>query len=189
MTDSDSDDDLYGLNIGTYEEALDHVGRPTDARHGDAEVNTDRGRRFASAVQDPNPLWWDDDLARDLTGDRVAPPATLVSWVTALDWKPDGTGGPGTALLTSVPMPGDSMMNVSSEIEFFDHLRVGDRYAVTEVVEDISEEKQTRAGRGHFLTMTADYRRQDGTLVARQRNVMLRYWAQTPESETDGDRR
>lgn len=175
---TDSKEGVYGLNIGTYEEALEHVGKPTEPRYADATVNTDRGTRFAAAVQDPNPLWWDEDLARRLVGDPVVPPATLVSWVTNLDWKPDGTGGPGDALLTSVPMPGNSMINVSSEIEHFDHLRVGDRYHVVETVEDVSPEKTTRAGVGHFLTMVADYHRQDGTLVARQRNVMLRYWTE-----------
>ena len=178
MTSDQTPKAVYGLNVGTYEEGLEHVGVRTEPRYADAEVSEGVGRAFASAVRDGNPLWWDEGLARSVAGGPVVPPATLVSWVTNLDWKPDGSGGPGTALLTSVPLPGDSMINVSSEIEFFDHLRVGDRYHVIEVVEDISPEKRTSAGRGHFLTMVADYHRQDGTLVASQRNVMLRFWAE-----------
>ena len=100
-----------------------------------------------------------------------------IAWLTALDWKPDGSGGPGQALLTAVPMPGDSMMNVSIEMEFFDHVRVGDRLNVVEEIESISDEKKTQAGRGHFLTMVARFRRADGQLVALQRNVLLRFWA------------
>lgn len=165
----------YGITTGTYEEALGYLGRVTEVRHGDTEVNTSMGRQFAAAVRDGNPLWWDPAFARATTGDDVVPPATLLSWVTPLDWKPDGSGGPGEALVTAVPLPGGSMMNVSNETEYFDHLRAGDRYSVVEEVETISAEKQTAAGRGHFLTVAARFRRQDGTLVAIQRNVLFRF--------------
>jgi hydroxyacyl-ACP dehydratase HTD2-like protein with hotdog domain len=70
------------------------------------------------------------------------------------------------------------MINFSSEIEFFDFLRVGDRLNVVEEVESISEEKQTKVGRGHFITVVARFRRQSGELVAEQRNVMLRFTAE-----------
>ncbi len=89
---------------------------------------------------------------------------------------------PPAALLVAVPMPGDSMINISSEYEFFDRLRVGDRREVVETVESISEEKETRVGRGHFLTVVARFRRGNGELVATQRNVMLRFWAKGAES-------
>ena len=101
----------------------------------------------------------------------------MISWVTPLYLRPDGSGGPGGALLTAVPMPGDSMINVSSEIEFFDRVRVGDHLNVVEEVLAISDEKVTQAGRGHFLTIVARFRRQSGELVAEQRNVLLRFWA------------
>jgi hypothetical protein len=166
----------YGLRIGTYEEGLAHVGRPTEPRFGQVAVNAPMVRQFVAAIHDPNPLWWDDRLATEVAGGPVAPPAMLVTWVTAAAWAPDGSGGPGHALLTSVPMPGDSMINVSSEIELFDHLRVGDWLNVVEEVESISEEKATQVGRGHFLTVVARFRRHTGQLVAVQRNVMLRFW-------------
>ena len=40
--------------------------------------------------------------------------------------------------------------------------------SVVEEVESISDEKETRVGPGHFLTMVARYRRQTGELVALQ---------------------
>jgi hypothetical protein len=71
------------------------------------------------------------------------------------------------------------MINISSEIELFDHIRIGDRLNVVEEVESISEEKETKVGRGHFITVVARFRRQSGELVATQRNVMLRFWGRT----------
>src|SRR3954467_13290576 len=174
------DDGLYGLNVGTYEEGLAYVGRPTEVRFSEIEVNEAMVKQFVSAVHDPNPLYWDPELATKLCGSPVAPPATLVTWGTAQNWTPTPQTGP-PALLVSVPMPGDSMINISSEIEFFDHIRIGDRLNVVEEVEAISEEKQTKVGRGHFLTVVARYRRASGELVAIQRNVMLRFWGRTAE--------
>lgn len=168
----------YGLNVGTYEEGLAHVGRPSEVRFADVEVNTAMVRQFVSAIQDPNPLYWDDRLATERCGSPIAPPATLVSWLTNLRWRPDDAPPPAEALLVAVPLPGNSMINVSSEIELFDHLRIGDRLNVVEEVESISEEKQTQVGRGHFLTVVARFRRQSGELVAEQRNVMLRFWTE-----------
>ena len=167
----------YGLNLGTLEEGRAWIGRPTQPRFADVPVNVAMVRQYVAALQDGNPLYWDDDYAAAVAGSGVAPPATLISWVTPLDWRPDGSGGPGGALLTAVPMPGDSMINVSSEIEFFDRVRVGDHLNVVEEVLAISDEKVTQAGRGHFLTIVARFRRQSGELVAEQRNVLLRFWA------------
>jgi acyl dehydratase len=176
-----STDDLYGLNVGTYEEGLTHVGRPTEVRFSELPVNEAMVRQFVGAVHDPNPLYWDPALATRLCGSPVAPPATLVIWTTAQNWTPTKQPGPAPALLVKVPMPGDSMINISSEIEFFDHIRVGDRLNVVEEVEAISEEKQTKVGRGHFVTVVARFRRESGELVATQRNVLLRFWGKTVE--------
>lgn len=179
MSDSEEKrEGAYGLNVGTYEEGLQHVGKPGTVRHGPVPVNDAMIRQFLSAVRDANPIYWDAELAQQMCGGPIAPPATLVSWVTEFGWQPPSLPPPPQALLTAVPMPGDSMINIVSEIEFFDHIRVGDRLTVEEEVESISEEKVTKVGRGHFLTVVARFRRDNGELVALQRNVMLRFWTE-----------
>ncbi|MFS3130753.1 MaoC family dehydratase N-terminal domain-containing protein [Nocardioides sp. Bht2] len=171
MTDSGE----YGIRTGTYEEALTWLGRVSEPRTADFPVELAAGRKFAAAVQDGNPLWWDSQVADEVAGGAVVPPATLMSWAVAHHWLPEVMRRPavGTFLIT-VPLPGESMINVHNEIEFFDHLRVGDQLTVTEVVESISTEKTTGAGRGHFLTVAAWYRRSNGEPVAMVRNVILR---------------
>lgn len=166
----------YGLTIGTYEEALAWVGRTSEPRFAATPISESAIRQFVAAIEDPNPLYWDPVVADEVAGGPVAPPAMLVSFTTPPRWSP-GDAPPAPALLVAVPMPGDSMINLSSEFEFFDRLRVGDRLEVVETVESVSEEKETRVGRGHFLTVVAHFRREDGELVATQRNVMLRFWA------------
>lgn len=165
----------YGIQVGTYEEALTWVGRTSEPRHAEFPVDLATGRKFAASIQDGNPLWWDEDVARDVAGGAVVPPATLVSWGVGYHWRPEGSAAPQpSTFLIAVPLPGESMINVRSEIEFFDHVRVGDQLSITEEVESISEEKSTGAGRGHFLTVVARYRRSTGEDVALLRNVILR---------------
>lgn len=159
----------YGLQIGTLEAGRAWIGRPVEARVGEIDVNEAMIRQFVSAIRDPNPDYWRSPPS--------VPPAMLTTWVTPQNWRPDRTTGPAAALLVAVPMPGDSMINISSEIELFEPLRLGDRIEVVEEVESISDEKATRVGPGHFLTIAARYRRQSGELVALQRNTILRFWA------------
>lgn len=173
-TETDSGGGEYGIVVGTYEEGKAYVGRIGPTRIAEVPVELSGGRAFAAAIRDGNPLWWDDEFAESVAGGPVVPPATLVRWSVGYEWTPDGTGTIGQTFLTSVPLPADSMINVSSEIEYFDYLRVGDRLSITEEVEALSEEKQTGAGKGFFLTVVTHYRRPNGDPVALQRNVILR---------------
>lgn len=165
----------YGLQIGTLEAGRAWIGRPGESRAGEIDVNEAMIRQFVSAIRDPNPDYWREPPS--------VPPAMLTTWVTPQNWRPDRRTGPAAALLVAVPMPGDSMINISSEIEYFVPLRVGDRVSVVEEVESISDEKETRVGPGHFLTMVARYRRQTGEVVAIQRNVILRFWARAGNAD------
>ena len=43
------------------------------------------------------------------------------------------------------------------------------------MIESISEEKQTRIGRGHFITWVTTYRDERGEVVGRQRFRILKF--------------
>ena len=173
----DAPDETYGLNVGTYEDGLQWVGRSGAVRFAELAVNQAMVRNFVSAIEDPNELYWDDATASRVCGAPVAPPAMMTTWVTPRAWAPGASDGSGTAMLVAVPLPGDSMINMSSEFEFFDHVRIGDRLNVVETVEAVSEEKTTRVGKGHFLTVVSTFRRETGEMVASQRNVIFRFWS------------
>ena len=66
-------------------------------------------------------------------------------------------------------------MNASNEAEFFAPIRVGDRLDVVEELVDVSAAKRTALGVGHFVTTVSTYSRQDGTVVARNTNVLFRF--------------
>lgn len=177
MTDSAKvDESGLGLNFGTYEEALGWIGRSTEANIGEVPVNGPMIKIYCSAVQDPNPSYWDEDFARDAWGGIVAPPGMLQTWTIPMQWKP---GGRRTisVMAAKVPLPGDKPINVSTEFEYFEPVREGMVITMIDRLEAISPEKTTKIGTGHFITSVSEYRDQHGTLLSRSTNVLFRYKA------------
>ena len=64
---------------------------------------------------------------------------------------------------------------VGSEFEIERHLHLGEQVSATNIVESISEEKQTRLGRGHFVTWLTTYTDNAGETVGVQRFRILKF--------------
>ena len=56
----------------------------------------------------------------------------------------------------------------NSEFEIVRYLRLGEVITSTMEIESVSDEKQTRIGRGHFITWVTTYRDARGEVVGRQ---------------------
>jgi acyl dehydratase len=167
----------YDIPVGTYEDAKAMVGTTTPVRVGEVDVNVPMIRHYAAMVRDGNASYWDDDFAEEHWGGVLAPPGMLMTWLIPIEWRPGGEA-PVPLLTARVPLPGDTLINVSHDAEFFAPIRVGDHLGVVEELVDVSEEKRTSLGVGHFVTTVSTYRRQDGQLVARTTNVLYRFTAE-----------
>jgi len=165
-----------GLKFGSVEEARAMIGASSLERVGEIEVNLAMIQYYCAAVQDANPAYWSEAEARAAWGRFVAPPGMLQTWVLPLHWRPEGRQYL-TSMITETPLPGDRPINVTTDFEFFEPVFVGDRLRVSDRLTDVSEEKTTRLGTGHFITTEAAYRNQHGRLVARATNVLFRYRA------------
>ena len=77
--------------------------------------------------------------------------------------------------MCSVPLPGDNVVNAGNDVEFLVPVLEGDRLTVEEELLDVSAEKTTKLGVGHFVTTRAVFRRDDGEVVARQTNTIFRF--------------
>ncbi len=162
------------LNIGTYEEAKSWVGSSTKVAFGEVEVNTAMIQYYCSSIEDGNRTYWDRDFADKYWGGPVAPPGMIQTWTIPLQWRPEGTNSV-SAMAVKVPLPGDKPINVSTEFEYFRPIRVGDIVNITDKLVDISGEKTTKIGIGHFVTTEAEYRNQKGELLAKNTNIFFRY--------------
>jgi acyl dehydratase len=166
----------FDLPVGTYEEARAWIGRSSGFRLCEDEVNHASIKYFCSLVEDANPAYWDETWAREHWGGILSPPGMLFVWSMPLPWRPGGARGPAT-LATQVPLPGDTVINVSTDSEFLHPVRVGDRLGFEERVVEVSPEKRTSLGPGHFVTTEFEYRNQAGRVVALHRNVLFRFRA------------
>jgi acyl dehydratase len=164
----------YEFAFGTYEDALRMVGIRTEPRFAGTAVSASRIQHFAAMVQDGNPSYWDAEFARRSWGGLVAPPALLMGLVIPPPWLP--TEAPRVASIAiRVPLPGTTFINASNEVELSLPILAGDRLSLVEEVVSVSPEKTTRLGVGHFIETRDSFRRDDGELVAINRNTLYRF--------------
>jgi acyl dehydratase len=169
----------YWLAFGTYEDALRMVGVTSEPRTAGTVVSAGRIQMFAATVRDGNPSYWDAEFAARTWGGLLAPPGLLMGWLTPPPWEPTGRP-PVSAIALRVPLPGTTFINATNEAEFPLPIVEGDLLTVAEQVVSVSPEKRTKLGVGHFVETLDTFTRQDGAVVARNRNTLFRFTPGTP---------
>jgi acyl dehydratase len=172
----------------TFRERLQAlVGRPMGGQGPSVApdpVNQPMIRHWATAFADANPVYTDPDFAaRSRFGGIVAPPCMLQTWTMATP-KLEGIaarGGSPVELTGSNPL---SLLDEAgyvatlasnSEFEIERYVRLGEVITATTAIESISDEKQTRIGRGYFITWLTTYTVAGGEVVGRQRFRILKF--------------
>jgi acyl dehydratase len=140
-----------GTAQGGYDEARSWIGRRSEPRPMDTAVDESRCKYFAALCEDGNPAYWDAEWAARVFGAPLAPSGMLMSLLMPLPWKPGGRGA-APSMAVDVPLPGRTFINVETDCELFRPVHWGDRLSLCEEILDISPEKHTRLGRGHFVT-------------------------------------
>lgn len=169
-------DALSYVVIGPAEEAAAWVGREVTSQAPFA-VNEAQIAYFCALVEDSDENHWDAEAAEKRYGALISPPGMLMVWAFPLPWNPARKPEHAPVLALEVPLPGSTLINVSTDSRFFAPMRVGDRLTYTERVESISAEKPTALGVGHFVATRSECRNQHGVLVATNDNVLFRYTA------------
>ena len=160
--------------IGTYEDALAHIGRRSRRYYGDVPVSEGSVKMFCALIRDANPVYWDRALAERLFGGPVAPPALVQGTVLPLPWKPADVQ-PQSLAVFAVPLPGRTLINVSTEAVHHRPFFVGETVSYYDEILGISPERTTRLGTGHFLTTVFHYEDADEAPIATVTNVMFRF--------------
>lgn len=169
----------YELAFGSYQDALRMVGMATEPRTAGTAVSAARIQLFAAMIRDANASYWDAGFAYRTWGALLAPPALLMGWLIPPPWEPTGRSRVASIALR-VPLPGTTFVNAANDAEFLLPIVEGDRLTVVEEVLSVSTEKHTRLGVGHFVETQDTYRRQDGAVVARNRNTLFRFTPGAP---------
>jgi acyl dehydratase len=134
-------------------------------------------------MTDENPVYTDPEFAaKSVHGGIVAPPAMLNAWT--MPGLPGRRGGDRSMNpMRALDAAGfTSVIATNSEHEYLRYLRLGDHLRGTPELVDVSEEKQTALGLGHFVTSRTTYRTQSGEEVGRMFFRLLKFRPGTPRT-------
>lgn len=162
------------------------IGQPTGTGNpavAPDPVNQPMIRHWAHALDDMNPVYLDKEFA---TGSRfggiVSPPVMLQTWVMPspkLIGIAERGGVPVETTTNQISFIEEAgftgIVATNSEFEIERYPRLGDVISATAVIEDVSDEKSTALGPGHFVTWVTTYVDQDGEMLGRQRFRVLRF--------------
>jgi acyl dehydratase len=122
-----------------------------------------------SSVENGNPLFWDDEVAAEVTGGPIAPPTMVSVWFRPHHWAPGRTTQALPLqihfdLKEGLGLP-EAVMS-DNTIVFHEPVRPGDRLTTCQVLRSVSDEKTTKLGTGRFWVIDVEYRNQRGDLAA-----------------------
>ncbi len=121
-----------------------------------------------SATENGNPLYWDFDVAEQLTGGMTLPVSTLSLWMRPHRWEPGATGEQVALkshfdLKEQLDLP-EAIMSDNTLIGY-EPVRPGDVISHHQVLRSISDLKTTKLGTGRFWVIDVEYHNQRGDLV------------------------
>ena len=138
------------------------------------EVEKGAIKRFADAVGDRNPLYWDDEHARNSRyGSIVAPPGFFgwpTKWKTSMPFLPELR----EELITTITKDGyGRVLDGGMEFDFIQPIRAGDKLASVFKVIDIRE-REGKGGSKMILSVAeTTYTNQYGDVVAKMRQTLI----------------
>ncbi|MFC1967828.1 MaoC family dehydratase [Chloroflexota bacterium] len=121
-------------------------------------------KRFVEAIEDPNPLWQDEEYAKKTQyGGTIAPPMLFVASMMS-----------GTEVRPDVPNPFQKMLDGGGKWEFFQPVRPGDVITATGKLADLRE-REGKLGKMVYWMFEITHKNQRGELVSRARSTLITY--------------
>ena len=128
-------------------------------------------KRFAAAVGDKNPLYWDDRQARESShGGIVAPPTLLFELTYDIGGDIDREKGLYQGLLGWVGDP-KIMERAGNEYEIFQAVRPDDVITVHKKIVDVTE-REGKSGKWTFVTTQIAFTNQRDELLGMDRETL-----------------
>ena len=132
-------------------------------------------QRFAVATDDLNPLYLDEEKARQSRyGGLIAPPLFYMAPLTEpkpeSELRPDGLPYEGKFPIPPTPLP--RLMDGGTDIEFFQPIRVGDVLTGRSKITDIYQ-KDGRSGSLIFVVRETTFTNQRGEIVLVEKGASI----------------
>jgi acyl dehydratase len=147
------------------------IGKPRYEE--ETEFPVERGYMYTtcSSVENGNPLFWDDEVAQEITDGPIAPPAMLSVWFRPHHWAPGRTKQLQPLqvhfdLKEKLDLPEAVMTD--NEIIFYEPVRPGDKLRTRQILHSVSDPKTTKLGQGRFWVIEVQYLNQRDELVGKE---------------------
>ncbi len=128
------------------------------------EIEKGMLRRFAQAIDDPNPLWQNEEYARKSRyGGIVAPPTFVLT-----------IGFDQIQQQISTSIPSGSILHGDTTLEYYQPIRPGDVITATTKITNLRE-RQGEKSRTLFISCELTYINQRQELVAKCRQMIVSY--------------
>lgn len=133
-------------------------------------------RKIADAVDDRNPLYWDDEYAKQSRYGGIIAPPDYFGW--PIKWGPNlplmAASDLGAELFITAAQAGYvRAINAGMESEYFLPIRPGDRLVISGEIVGIEEKEGKKGGKMLFSTMETTIVNQNGDVVAKQRIMTI----------------
>jgi acyl dehydratase len=154
-----------------YDDLTALVGQESEPKKGAYAVSEAMIRHWCEAMQDGNPLYTDEKLAKKSEYKSIiAPPQMAQTYTMSPLWpkkdeKPDILG---QAVKIAADAGYFGVVATNTTQEFFEPMRPGDRIFLKAKLASVSPEKKTRLGKGFFVTADMTYTNQDEKVVCFQ---------------------
>jgi len=145
------------------------VGEKRYEEQGEFPVEMGYVWTTCAAVENGNPLYWDEKVADAITGGPIAPPSMISVWFRPHFWAPNRTKQAQPLqvhfdLKEALDLPEAVMTD--NTITFYDPVRPGDLLETCQVLHSVSPPKTTKLGTGRFWVIEVRYTNQHGDRVA-----------------------
>jgi peroxisomal enoyl-CoA hydratase 2 len=120
-------------------------------------------REFARAIRDPNPVYFDPELAKKECGGIPVPPTFLQ---VAAFWM-------GEDSMPTANFDLRRILHGEQEFEFLKPIYVGDVLTGTSRIADVYEKEGGRGGKMTFMVTEIEYKNQKGEVVAYARGTLV----------------
>lgn len=138
------------------------------------EVEKGAIRKYADAVGDRNPLYWDEEYAKRAGFGGIIVPPGFFGWPARWGIAGPVFGSLSQEVTEAVAEAGyRRRLYGGTEYEFYRHIRAGDILSATPKIKDVYE-RQGKTGKMVFLVIETTYINQNGELVAKGRETVIR---------------
>jgi acyl dehydratase len=124
-------------------------------------------KRFAQAIGETNPIYFDEDYAKNTRYGIIHAPPLFCQIFTFEDVAPDLLPNDGSPIEIDVPIPAKRTVGGASSYQIFRRVKVGDQITAKSVLTDIFT-KRGKSGQLYFVVVETEFSDQENKPVAKE---------------------